>query len=105
MKSCCSGRAGGTRGSTAHRWSWHRDAGCSGETLPKEGGMARAKKPVERVLRKGAKKPDPFTIVIVANPALESPWRSGTFVADPVTSNQTAFNACAGYIKDALFGT
>src|SRR5205823_14050709 len=57
-----------------------------------------------KVLRKGAKKPNPFTIVIVANPALETPWKSGAFVADPITSNQPAFNACAQYILDALFG-
>jgi hypothetical protein len=65
----------------------------------------RAKKPVEKVLRKGAKKLDPFTIVIVANPVLETPWKSGTFVVDPMTSNRPAFNACAQYIRDALFGT
>jgi hypothetical protein len=71
-----------------------------------EGGfMARTKKPVTKVLRKGASKPDPFTVVIVANPALEAPWRSGAFVRDTVTSNQPAFNACAHYIRDALFGT
>src|SRR5438445_3891970 len=62
------------------------------------------KKPVEKVLRAGAKKMNPFTIVIVANPALETPWNSGTFVVDPVTSNQSAFDACAQYILDALFG-
>jgi hypothetical protein len=67
--------------------------------------MAKARKPVEKVLRKGAKKPNPFTIVIVANPALETPWKSGTFAVDPVTTNQPAFNACAQYILDALFGT
>jgi hypothetical protein len=70
-----------------------------------KGSRQRAKKPVEQVLRKGAKKPNPFTIVIVANPALEAPWKSGTFVVDPITSNQAAFNACAQYILDALFGT
>jgi hypothetical protein len=64
-----------------------------------------ANKPVTKVLRKGAKKPDPFTIVIVANPALETPWKSGVFVVDPITSNQPAFNACAQYILDALLGT
>ena len=66
--------------------------------------MARAKKPVQKVLRKGARKPNPFTIVIVANPVLETPWKSGTFVVDPITANQAAFNACAKYIVDALFG-
>jgi hypothetical protein len=48
-------------------------------------------------------KPDPFTICIVSNPALEAPWNSGQFVIDPITSNQTAFNAAVRYICDALF--
>lgn len=48
-------------------------------------------------------KADPFTVVIVSNPALEAPRNSGTFVVDPVTSNQPGFDACAGYVVDALF--
>lgn len=71
----------------------------------KKGSRRGAKKPVKKVLRKGAKKSNPFTIVIVANPALEAPWKSGTFVVDPITSDQAAFNVCAQYILDALFGT
>ncbi|MGH7174555.1 MAG: hypothetical protein ACRELF_17750 [Gemmataceae bacterium] len=67
--------------------------------------MAKATKPVTKVLRKGTKKPNPFTIVLVANPALETPWKSGTFAADPMTANQAAFDACTQYILDALFGT
>ena len=73
---------------------------------PAKGALRKGtKKPVASVLRKGAKKPDPFSIVIVANPALETPWMSGTFVVDPATSNHAAFNRCAHYILDALFGT
>jgi len=70
----------------------------------KKSSRKRAKRPLQEVLRKGASKPDPFTIVIVANPALEAPWNSGNFVADPIISNQPAFNACAQYILKALFG-
>lgn len=49
-------------------------------------------------------KSNPFTIIIVSNPALEAPWNSGAFVVDPITANQAAFDACAQYIDDALFG-
>ncbi|MBI1916342.1 MAG: hypothetical protein HYS12_16660 [Planctomycetes bacterium] len=62
--------------------------------------------PVVKVLRQGdgPTKADPFTIVIVANPALEAPWHSGTFVVDPITGNEPSFDLCAQYIQDALFG-
>ena len=65
--------------------------------------MANA--PVIQTIRPGdTSKPDPFTIVIVSNPALEAPWNSGTFVIDPITSNQAAFDGCVRYIDDSLFG-
>ena len=58
-----------------------------------------------RELRPGDKtKSCPFTVVIVANPILESPLGSGAFVIDPITSNQTAFDTCASYVVDCLFG-
>jgi hypothetical protein len=66
--------------------------------------MARAKQPVVKVLRQGASKQNPFTIVIIANPALEAPWKSGMFVVDPIAAGQKAFNACARYILDSLWG-
>jgi hypothetical protein len=60
---------------------------------------------VQKTLRPGdTSKPNPFTIIIVSNPALETPWNSGTFVTDPITTNQGAFDNCAQYIVDALFG-
>jgi hypothetical protein len=49
-------------------------------------------------------KPDPFGICIIANPALEAPLNSGTFVTDPIMANQPAFDACANYIVTSLFG-
>ena len=61
--------------------------------------------PVVKILRQGdTTKPYPFTIAIIANPALETPWNSGTFVVDPITANQPAFDAAADYINDSLFG-
>jgi hypothetical protein len=61
--------------------------------------------PVTTVLRQGdTRKANPFTIVIVSNPALETPVGSGTFAVDPITANKAAFDACAAYINDSLFG-
>ena len=51
-----------------------------------------------------ASKPNPFTICIVANPALEAPWQSGLFVPDPIMTDQSAFDQAVDYIDDALFG-
>jgi len=56
------------------------------------------------VRRPGAAKRDPFTIVIVANPALEAPLDSGNFVSDPILLDPTGFADCVRYIDDALFG-
>lgn len=64
-----------------------------------------ASNPVSQVLREGdTSKSDPFTILFIANPALEMPWNSGTFGVDPVTYDQQAFNTCVGYALDCLFG-
>jgi len=56
------------------------------------------------VVRSGEPKREPFTIAIVANPALEAPWSSGQFVADPIMGRRSAFQACVKYIDAALFG-
>jgi hypothetical protein len=61
--------------------------------------------PTIKELRPGDRtKSCPFTIAIVSNPALESPSGSGHFVVDPITSNQAAFDTCAAYVNDCLFG-
>lgn len=61
--------------------------------------------PVIKVLNAGDNtKPDPFTIAIIANPALEAPWNTGQFVLDPITFDPKAFDAAAQYIFDVLFG-
>jgi len=59
---------------------------------------------VEKVMRVGATKPNPFTICIVANPALEAPWKSGIVIPDPIMGQLAAFQAAATYIDSALFG-
>ncbi len=82
-----------------------RGSGQATDKTAKARSRRALKKPVQTVLRAGADKPNPFTIVIVANPALETPWKSATFAVDPITANQAAFNACAQYILDALSGT
>jgi hypothetical protein len=58
-----------------------------------------------QVLRPGdTATPTPYTVCIIANPALEAPWRSGQFVPDPIAKNPAAFSAAVRYILDALFG-
>ncbi len=56
------------------------------------------------VVRPGAAKAAPFTIAIVANPALERGLNSNTFAPDPIMQDPGAFQACARYIETALFG-
>ena len=61
--------------------------------------------PIVTVINPGdTTKPDPFTICIISNPALEAPWQSGQFVVDPIASNKSAFDAAAQYICHVLFG-
>jgi hypothetical protein len=59
---------------------------------------------VKTVVRPGAAKPNPFTVCIVANPAVEAPWNSSTFFADPILGQLAAFQAAVAYIDSALFG-
>jgi hypothetical protein len=47
---------------------------------------------------------NPYTIAIVANPALESSAGSGVFLADPILLDMAAFDGAATYIYDVLFG-
>lgn len=56
------------------------------------------------VIRQGAQKSNPFTIVIIANPVLEDPWKSGSFIPDPIMNDQPSFDSCANYINSCLFG-
>lgn len=56
------------------------------------------------VMRQGIQKLHPFTIVIVANPVLENPLGSSSFIPDAIMNDQPSFNSCANYINSCLFG-
>jgi len=61
--------------------------------------------PVLRTIRPGdTSKADPLTIVVVANPVLESPMQSGNFVDDPIIADPHSFDVAVNYIDQALFG-
>jgi hypothetical protein len=61
--------------------------------------------PILRVVRPGdAARAHPFTICIVANPALETPWKSGVFAPDPIQSHRSEFDASVEYVSAVLFG-
>jgi hypothetical protein len=61
--------------------------------------------PTIRVLHPGdTSKADPFTICIIANPALEAPWKSGQFILDPIAADPMAFDSTVSYIESCLFG-
>jgi hypothetical protein len=58
-----------------------------------------------QVLRPGdSTKPTPFTIAIVANPALETPIGSNRYVIDPIMSDRPGFDVAATNINRCLFG-
>jgi hypothetical protein len=57
------------------------------------------------VMRQGAQKSHPFTIVIIANPLLENPLGSSSFIPDPIMNDRSSFNSCANYIDSCLFGS
>lgn len=60
--------------------------------------------PAPVVVRAGdTSKPDPFTILVVANPALETPLDSGNFAVDPIMSDRVAFENCVDYVERSLF--
>src|SRR5437764_7876609 len=49
-------------------------------------------------------KPNPYTVAIIANPALETTTGSGVFVPDPVLGDRPGFDLAAQYVFDVLFG-
>src|SRR5215471_1565204 len=57
-----------------------------------------------QVLRPGATKPNPYTICLVANLAIEAPWQSFQFIPDSMPGNGPAFDAAVRYAIDCLFG-
>ncbi|PHJ57162.1 hypothetical protein VF14_21800 [Nostoc linckia z18] len=103
---------GGVKVETTHRSEERRSRWVSAENTPEYNEATRDKpyrdspSPVTRIIREGdTTKADPFTILFLANPALETPWNSGTFEVDPVTSDQVAFDTCVSYACDSLFGS
>jgi hypothetical protein len=61
---------------------------------------------VVNVVRAGdTGKTNPYTIAVIANPALEAPWRSGAFVKDPILASLASFQAAVVYIEANLFAT
>jgi hypothetical protein len=57
-----------------------------------------------REIRTGSPKTNPFTVAIIANPVLETPWRSSAMMVDPIIGQLPAFQAAAAYIDSSLFG-
>jgi hypothetical protein len=57
-----------------------------------------------QVIQAGAAKADPYTIVFVANPALEAPWQTGNFIADSMPANKAGFDAAVSFAIDCIFG-
>jgi hypothetical protein len=56
------------------------------------------------VMRPGnVSKAEPFTVLVIANPAIQALKSANVFVRDPVVDDPAAFIACARYIEDALF--
>lgn len=54
----------------------------------------------------GAAKPhdNPYTIVIIANPVIESPINSGMYVPDPILGMADEFDRRVQYVRDSIFG-
>jgi hypothetical protein len=91
--------------------SWIAAEGQVGNPYAANGGATEsgpagsyAPGPGVKVLQEGdPTKSSPFTIVFIANPALESPWNSGNFQLDPILSDPSSFDACVAYAVDSLF--
>ena len=67
---------------------------------------AIAASPVQEILRSGdTSKSNPYTILLIANPALETPWNSSTFMVDPIMSDQVGFDSCVQNAVACVFGT
>lgn len=60
---------------------------------------------IKKVIAPGdTSKPDPFTVCIISNPAIEAPWKSGMFIPDPISGLPLRFDAAVQYVHDSLFG-
>ena len=77
---------------------------CFHEGLPRFGPEVGAAPVVTEIQAGDTSKATPYTIVIVANPALETPVGSGVFIPDPVMGNRAGFNLAVTYVTNVLFG-
>lgn len=58
-----------------------------------------------RLIRAGdTSKPDPFTICLIANPALEAPNLGGRFKTDPIMARKSDFDVCVDFAVACLYG-
>ena len=79
---------------TGRHWLRLQYGGTTTEPIPIE---VTARPPYTvRVLYSGKPKPSPYTIVFVANPAIES-QAGGTFNADPVLTNRAGYHNAVAY--------
>ena len=79
---------------TGRHWLRLQQGGTTTERIPVE---VKAGPPYSvRVLYTGKPKPSPYTIVFVANPAIES-QAGGTFNADPVLTNRTGYHSVVAH--------
>jgi hypothetical protein len=79
---------------TGRHWLRLRSAGTNSERIPVE---VTAQPPYTvRVIYSGKPKPEPYTVVLVANPAIESE-AGGTFTTDPVLTDRAGYHSAVAY--------
>jgi hypothetical protein len=79
---------------TGWHWLRLRHGGTTTDRIPIE--VTAGPPYTVRVLYSGKPKPSPYTIVFVANPAIES-QAGGTFSADPVLTNRANYHSAVAY--------
>jgi hypothetical protein len=80
---------------TGRHWLRLQYGGTTTEPIPVE---VTARPPYTvRVLYSGKPKPSPYTIVFVANPAIQSQFGGSTFNADPVLTNRAGYHSAVAY--------
>jgi hypothetical protein len=79
---------------TGHHWLRLQYGGTTTERIPVE--VTAGPPYTVRTLYSGKPKPSPYTIVFVANPAIES-QAGGTFSADPVLTNRAGYHSAVAY--------
>lgn len=85
------------------RWMSAED--IPGSTVSRTEGLPEPRENLFVLAEGDVKTQTPYTILFVANPALEAPWQSGTFVRDPVLDDKAAYDECVARSIAALFGS